>query len=169
MKTQENQIGQNIQGHASRSEQSRSYRPPNSGSKIDPHRKTKRSPPLGELDSGVASLSFEDPGAGPVPVNFNMTQKNIILEEKNLEQKSQTLPERSKARTKRRFLPRHPSIPDDSSLHGITHGKQDKGPKSVYYRSQPDLRSSPPHRGHLGPFDSSSDEWHRRNEFNRKI
>lgn len=129
--------------------------------------KAKRSPPLGELDSGVASLSIEDPSIGPNGVDSLARpghEKNIIFEEKveNDASRSSTLPERSKTRPKRRYLPRHPSLTDnDSSIHGVAPTKPEKSQKTSYYRSQPDLRSSPPRPG-VAPFDSSSDEWHRR-------
>ena len=139
--------------------------------------KAKRSPPLAELDSGVASLSIEDPNLGPSGPTDSVSQreKNVIVEVDNesistattvmpQQQRSSTLPERSKTRPKRRYLPRHPSLTDTDALHGTNRLDSGKpaGKNFYLHRSQPDLRPSPPRPGGGVPFDSSSDEWHRR-------
>ena len=94
--------------------------------------KVKRSPPLGELDSGVASMSLEDPNGPPdfnKYQNLSKTAINQSNQSKTLQpnalsatqtqydydiEKSQTLPERSKSRPdrKKRYLPRNPSLND---------------------------------------------------------
>ena len=94
--------------------------------------KVKRSPPLGELDSGVASMSLEDPNGPPdfnKYQNLSKTAMNQSNQSKTLQpnalsatqtqydydiEKSQTLPERSKSRPdrKKRYLPRNPSLND---------------------------------------------------------
>ena len=102
-----------------------------------PHKTTKRSPPLGELaDSGIASLSLEDPNCPvnvvgpssqqpklekinqhsyvPVPQGSKTLQSNQTQnQEVELEPKSYTLPSdtrQGKVRPKKRYLPRNPSL-----------------------------------------------------------
>ena len=102
-----------------------------------PHKTTKRSPPLGELaDSGIASLSLEDPNCPvnvvgpssqqpklekinqhsyvPIPQGSKTLQSNQTQnQEVELEPKSYTLPSdtrQGKVRPKKRYLPRNPSL-----------------------------------------------------------
>ncbi|CBY11923.1 unnamed protein product, partial [Oikopleura dioica] len=92
-------------------------------------RKAKRSPPLGELDSGIASLSIED-GTNPLDTGTYHDKSAVESYPQDMsmseESKSRTLPERSstgKVRPRRRVLPRDPSQDNEGQL-GFASGQK---------------------------------------------